>query len=68
MTTVRTRYDLGVQMLMNSICGCHSIRRRSSTPSQFRLPAGTLCHESPETPFTMPRDTHAFFLNIEFRY
>jgi hypothetical protein len=72
-----TRYDLGIQWLINkylrvafdsqAIQYYHSqFTYDSSFPG---IGGGSTNHSKiAPTPFAVPRDTHAFFLNLEFRY
>jgi hypothetical protein len=66
-----TRYDLGVQWLINKyIRVAFDSQAIQYYHSQFTYPA-TKVHgqaPTPDVPFAVPRDTHAFFLNLEFRY
>jgi hypothetical protein len=63
------RYDLGVQWLINKY-----LRVAIDTQAiqyyhnQFTFPAGETSKKSPAVPFSVARDTHAFLLNLEFRY
>lgn len=63
------RYDLGVQWLINKY-----LRVAADAQGiiyyhdQFTLPAGTFGPKSGAFTDAVPRDTHAFFLNMEFRY
>ncbi len=63
------RYDLGVQWLINK-----NLRVAVDSQAimyyhdQFTFPAGALSRKSKAVDFAVPRDTHAFFLNLEFRY
>ena len=65
-----TRYDVGVSWAVNKYLAWRSTHRRSVLPwpvhVRRKLPG--LGNKVKETPFAVPRDTHAFFLNIEFRY
>ena len=72
-----TRYDLGIQWLVNkylrvafdsqAIQYYHSqFTYDSSFPG---IGGGSTNHSKiAPTEFAVPRDTHAFFLNLEFRY
>ena len=66
-----TRYDLGVQWLVNKYFRvAFDSQAIQYYHSQFTFPAS---HTpgfgfTPATLFAVPRDTHAFFLNFEFRY
>jgi len=66
-----TRYDLGVQWLINKYFRvAFDSQAIQYYHSQFTYPA-TAVPGQPKTaavPFAVPRDTHAFFLNLEFRY
>lgn len=65
------RYDLGVQWLINK-----NLRVAADSQAimyyhdQFTFPATALKGQPKTTPveFAVPRDTHAFFLHMEFRY
>jgi hypothetical protein len=64
-----TRYDLGVQWLINRYLRvAFDSQAIQYYHSQFELPAGTTSAKSKAVPFAVPRDTHAFFINLEFRY
>jgi len=64
-----TRYDLGVQWLINRYLRvAFDSQAIQYYHSQFELPAGTTSEHSKAVPFAVPRDTHAFFLHLEFRY
>lgn len=63
------RYDLGVQWMVNKY-----LRVAADSQAimyyhdQFTLPAGALGRKSNPFEFAVPRDTHAFFLHMEFKY
>jgi hypothetical protein len=63
------RYDLGLQWLVDKYLrvalDSQAIHYHHN---QFTLPAGGIAKKSPAVPFAVPRNTHAFFLNLEFRY
>jgi hypothetical protein len=64
-----TRYDLGVQWLINKYFRvAFDSQAIQYYHSQFELPAGTTSAKSKAVPFAVPRDTHAFFIHLEFRY
>jgi hypothetical protein len=64
-----TRYDLGVQWLVNKYLRvAFDSQAIQYYHSQFELPAGTTSAKSKAVPFAVPRDTHAFFIHLEFRY
>ena len=64
-----TRYDLGVQWLINRYLRvAFDSQAIQYYHSQFTFPAGSLFAHEPAVPFAVPRDTHAFFLHLEFRY
>jgi len=64
-----TRYDLGVQWLINKyVRVAFDSQAIQYYHSQFIFPAGSTSAHSKAVPFAVPRDTHAFFLNLEFRY
>ena len=66
-----TRYDLGVQWLINKyVRVAFDSQAIQYYHSQFTFPAAHVPGQgfTPATKFAVPRDTHAFFLNLEFRY
>ncbi len=66
-----TRYDVGVQYLVNKYLRvAFDSQAIQYYHSQFTYDENFpgLGNKVKETPFAVPRDTHAFFLNIEFRY
>jgi len=66
-----TRYDLGVQWLINKyIRVAFDSQAIQYYHSQFTFPATKVPGQkaTPDVLFAVPRDTHAFFLNLEFRY
>jgi hypothetical protein len=64
-----TRYDLGVQWLINKYFRvAFDSQAIQYYHSQFTFAAGQLGVHSPAVAFAVPRDTHAFFLHLEFRY
>jgi len=64
-----TRYDLGVQWLINKYLRvAFDSQAIQYYHSQFTFPAGETSKHSAAVPFAVARDTHAFFLNLEFRY
>jgi hypothetical protein len=66
-----TRYDLGVQWLINKyVRVAFDSQAIQYYHSQFTFPATALPgqRKTPATPFAVARDTHAFFLHLEFRY
>jgi hypothetical protein len=64
-----TRYDLGVQWLINKYFRvAFDSQAIQYYHSQFTFAAGQLGAKSVAVPFAVPRDTHAFLLNLEFRY
>jgi hypothetical protein len=64
-----TRYDLGVQWLINKyVRVAFDSQAIQYYHSQFIFPAGSTSEHSKAVLFAVPRDTHAFFLNLEFRY
>jgi hypothetical protein len=63
------RYDLGVQWLINKYFRVAADAQAIQYyQDQFTLPAGATGHKAPAVPDAVPRDTHAFFLHLEFRY
>jgi hypothetical protein len=63
------RYDLGVQWLVDKYLRVAlDSQAIQYYHDQFTLPAGEIAKKSLAVPFAVPRDTHAFFLNLEFRY
>ena len=65
------RYDLGVQWLVNKYLRvAFDSQAIQYYHGQFTYDENFpgLGNKVKETPFAVPRDTHAFFLNIEFRY
>ena len=63
------RYDLGVQWLVNKYLRVAADSQAIMYyHSQFTVPAGTFGPNSKDFEFAVPRDTHAFFLHMEFRY
>jgi hypothetical protein len=63
------RYDLGIQWTVNKYLRVAADSQAIMYyHSQFTVPAGTFGPKSNEFEFAVPRDTHAFFLNMEFRY
>jgi hypothetical protein len=64
-----TRYDLGVQWLINKYFRvAFDSQAIQYYHSQFTFAAGQLGAKSVAVPYAVPRDTHAFFLHLEFRY
>ncbi len=64
-----TRYDLGVQWMINRYLRvAFDSQAIQYYHSQFTFNAGQLGAKSVAVPFAVPRDTHAFFLHLEFRY
>jgi len=66
-----TRYDLGVQWLINKYLRvAFDSQAIQYYHSQFTFPATHVPGQgfTPAVPFAVARDTHAFFLNLEFRY
>ncbi|MGA7870439.1 MAG: hypothetical protein WCA22_06020 [Candidatus Binatus sp.] len=66
-----TRYDLGVQWLINKYFRvAFDSQAEQYYHSQFTYPATAVPGQAktPAVPYAVPRDTHAFFLNLEFRY
>jgi hypothetical protein len=66
-----TRYDLGVQWLINKYLRiAFDSQAIQYYHSQFTYPATAVPGQKPTAavPFAVPRDTHAFFLHLEFRY
>ena len=66
-----TRYDLGLQWLVNRYLRvAFTSQAIQYYHSQFTFPAKHVPGQgfTAATPFAVARDTHAFFLNIEFRY
>ena len=64
-----TRYDLGVQWLINKyVRVAFDSQAIQYYHSQFIFPAGSTSAHSKAVLFAVPRDTHAFFINLEFRY
>jgi hypothetical protein len=66
-----TRYDLGVQWLINKYLRiAFDSQAIQYYHSQFTYPATAVPGQkaTPAVPFAVPRDTHAFFLHLEFRY
>jgi hypothetical protein len=63
------RYDVGVQWTVNKYFRIAADAQQISYyHDQFTLPAGTLFKKGKAVDFAVPRDTHAFFLHMEFRY
>ncbi|MGA8792112.1 hypothetical protein [Candidatus Binatus sp.] len=64
------RYDLGVQWLINKYLRvAFDSQAIMYYHSQFTFPASAVSGQTiAATPFAVPRDTHAFMLNMEFRY
>ena len=63
------RYDLGVQWAINKYLRVAvDAQQISYYHDQFTLPAGTVFRKTKAVDFVVPRDTHAFFLHMEFRY
>jgi hypothetical protein len=63
------RYDLGMQWLVDKYLRVAlDSQAIQYYHDQFTLPASEIAKKSPAVPFSVPRDTHAFFLNLEFRY
>jgi len=63
------RYDLGVQWLINKYLRVAADAQAIQYyHSQFTFPKTNEGTAIAETPDAVPRDTHAFFLNLEFRY
>ncbi|HYB89916.1 MAG TPA: hypothetical protein VEC38_02600 [Candidatus Binataceae bacterium] len=64
------RYDLGLQYLVNqNLRIAFTAQEINYYHSQFTFPETVVGSTTvPETPFAVPRDTHAFFLNLEFKY
>jgi hypothetical protein len=63
------RYDVGVQWTVNKYLRIAADAQQISYyHDQFTLPAGTLFKKGKAVDFAVPRDTHAFFLHMEFRY
>ena len=66
-----TRYDLGVQWLINKYLRvAFDSQAIQYYHSQFTFPATAIPGQkkTPAVEFAVPRDTHAFFLHLEFRY
>lgn len=66
-----TRYDLGVQWLINKYLRvAFDSQAIQYYHSQFTYPATHVPGQgfTPAVPFAVARDTHAFFLHLEFRY
>ncbi len=64
-----TRYDIGVQWLINKYLRvAFDSQAIQYYHSQFEFPAGSTSAHSKAVFFAVPRDTHAFFLHLEFRY
>ena len=67
-----TRYDLGVQWLINKYLrvaiDTQAIQYYHSQFTYDEGYPGLFPHEKKPVPFAVARDTHAFFLNFEFRY
>jgi hypothetical protein len=66
-----TRYDLGVQWLVNKYLRvAFDSQAIQYYHSQFTFPATAVPGQKPTAavPFAVARDTHAFFLHLEFRY
>jgi hypothetical protein len=66
-----TRYDLGVQWLINRYLRvAFDSQAIQYYHSQFTFPATHVPGQgfTPAVPFSVARDTHAFFLHLEFRY
>jgi hypothetical protein len=66
-----TRYDVGVSWLVNKYLRvAFDSQAIQYYHGQFTYDENFpgLGNKVKETPFAVPRDTHAFFLNIEFRY
>jgi hypothetical protein len=64
------RYDLGLQYLINkNLRVAFTAQGINYHHSQFTFPKTQVGSTTiAETPFAVPRDTHAFFLNFEFKY
>ena len=64
-----TRYDVGVQWLINKYLRvAFDSQAIQYYHSQFIFPAGATSAHSKAVPFAVARDTHGFFLHLEFRY
>ncbi len=64
-----TRYDLGVQWMINKYFRvAFDSQAIQYYHSQFTFAPGQLGAKSVAVPYAVPRDTHAFFLHLEFRY
>jgi hypothetical protein len=64
-----TRYDLGVQWQINKYFRvAFDSQAEQYYHSQFTFPAGELGKKQPAFLYAVPRDTHGFFLHMEFRY
>jgi acyl-homoserine lactone acylase PvdQ len=64
-----TRYDVGVQWLVNKYFRvAFDSQAIQYYHSQFTFEGGQLGRKSVDVPFAVARDTHGFFLNMEFRY
>ena len=66
-----TRYDLGVQWLINKYLRiAFDSQAIQYYHSQFTYPATAVPGQAKTAavPYAVPTDTHAFFLNLEFRY
>ncbi|HUO04051.1 MAG TPA: hypothetical protein VMU16_02525 [Candidatus Binataceae bacterium] len=64
------RYDLGIQWMVNkNLRVALDGQGIDYYHSQFTFPESTFGSTTvPETPYAVPRDVHAFFINFEFRY
>ncbi|HYB89526.1 MAG TPA: hypothetical protein VEC38_00635 [Candidatus Binataceae bacterium] len=64
------RYDLGLQYVINkNLRLAFTAQEINYYHSQFTFPTTVVGSTTvPETPFAVPHDTHAFFLNLEFKY
>jgi hypothetical protein len=63
------RYDLGVSWMVNKYLRVAiDSQAIQFYHNQFTFAPGQLGAKSPAVAFAVPRDTHAFFLNLEFRY
>jgi hypothetical protein len=67
-----TRYDVGVQWLINKYLrvafDSQAIQYYHSQFTYDQSYPGLGTHPTLIVPYAVPRDTHAFFLNLEFRY
>ena len=66
-----TRYDLGIQWMINKyVRVAFDSQAIQYYHGQFTFPATALPGQkkTPATPFAVARDTHGFFLHLEFRY